>query len=209
MKLLVAGATGLVGSHLLEAALADPRIDEIVAPVRRPLPARAKLRAPVVDFDALPADADWWQVDAVACALGSTMKQAGSRAAFRHVDFDYPLAIARQAHAHGATAFVLNSAKGADAASSFFYNRVKGELEQALQDVGYASLTLVRPGLIGGQRQASRPGETLALRVLGALDPVLPQGWRINPAGRIARAMLEAAIAAPPGLHVTESNALA
>lgn len=210
MKLMLAGATGLVGSHLLRLALDDARVTGVVAPVRRPLSlTHPKLSAPLIDFDAMPADAAWWHADAFACALGTTMKLAGSREAFRRVDFDYPLAMARHAHAHGTRTCVLNSAMGADAGSRFFYNRVKGEVEQALAQVGFDSLTLVRPGLIGGERQQSRPAERVALHAFTAFGPLLPRAWRINPVGHIATAMLEAAIAAAPGRHVVASAALA
>ena len=101
-RVLLAGATGLVGQATLQRALASTAVSEVVAPTRRPLPAHPKLLNPVVDFDALPGDAAWWQVDAVACALGTTIRDAGSREAFRRVDHDYCLAIARHAHAHGA-----------------------------------------------------------------------------------------------------------
>lgn len=209
MKLLLAGATGLVGSHVLRLALADARITQVTAPVRRPLStAHAKLLAPVVDYDALPEDAGWWQADAVVCALGTTMKIAGSEAAFRKVDHDYPLAVARHAHARGTPTYVLNSATGADAQSRFFYNRVKGELELALAQRGFASLTFARPGLIGGERSERRPAERAAIAALTALGPLLPRRWRICPAQTIARAMLNAALLARPGVHVLPAEAL-
>lgn len=206
MRLLLLGATGLVGSHVMDLAIADERIDEVVAPVRRSLSARAGLNAPQVDFDQLPEDAVWWQADAAICALGTTMKKAGSREAFRRVDHGYALRCARLAHRHGARTFVLNSAMGADPASRFFYNRVKGDLERDLQAVGFDSLTLVRPGLIGGEREEFRLGEHSATLVLGALGPVLPRKWRINPAARIAALMIEAAVAGRTGVHVVESG---
>ena len=206
MKLILLGATGLVGSHVMDMAIADERIDEVVAPVRRAVPARAGLTAPQVDFDQLPEDAAWWQADAAICALGTTMKKAGSREAFRRVDHGYALRCARLAYRHGARTFVLNSAMGADPASRFFYSRVKGELERDLQAVGFGSLTLVRPGLIGGERQEFRLGEHAATLVLGALGPVLPRKWRINPAARIAALMIEAAVAGRTGVHVVESG---
>jgi len=209
MKLILAGATGLVGRHVLALALDDARIGTVVAPTRRALPAHPKLLAPVVDFDRLPEDAPWWRADAVVCALGTTMKAAGSREAFCRIDYDYPLAIARLAHRHGTPAYALNSAKGADPASRIFYSRVKGELEQALQAIGFRSLTFVRPGLIGGERAERRGGEHFASVVLGSLEPLLPRGWRINPAPNIARHLLEAAIAAQEGVHAVESAALA
>src|SRR5690554_186139 len=103
MKLLLVGATGLVGSHVLQQALADERISQVIAPVRRTLDDHPKLFAPQVDFEQLPEDALWWKADAVICTLGTTMKKAGSRDAFRQVDHDYPLMVARLAHQQGTT----------------------------------------------------------------------------------------------------------
>jgi uncharacterized protein YbjT (DUF2867 family) len=208
MKLLLVGSSGLVGSHVLEMALADPKVTSVVAPTRRPLPAHPKLQAPVIDFDALPQDAPWWQADAVICTLGTTMRSAGSQDAFRRVDHDYPLAVARLARRHGTPCHVLNSALGADADARFFYNRVKGELERDLAALGFASLTHVRPGLIGGQRQERRLGERVSGVVLALLGPVLPRRWRINPAPRIAHALIEAALQARPGVHIVSSDQL-
>lgn len=209
MKLLLVGSTGLVGRHVLAQALADPRIEAVVAPVRRPLTGHPKLLAPLVDFDALPPDAAWWQADAVICTLGTTMRSAGSQAAFRRVDHDYPLAVARLARRHGTPAFVLNSALGADAASRFFYNRVKGETERDLAALGFASLSCVRPGFIAGQRDEYRPAERLGLSVLTVLGPLLPRRWRKNPAERVAQRLIAAAIAAPPGRHVVMAEQMA
>ena len=209
MKLLLAGASGLVGSHVLRQALADERITQVTAPVRRPLSTtHAKLLAPVVDYDALPENADWWQADAVICALGTTIKVAGSQAAFRRVDHDYPLDIARRAHARGTPTYVLNSATGADAQSRIFYNRVKGELELALAQQGFASLTCARPGLIGGERNERRPAERTAIAALTALGPLLPRRWRLCPAHTIAQAMLSAALLARPGVHILPAEVL-
>src|SRR5688572_6927245 len=163
MRLLLVGSTGLVGRHVLELALAHPAVDTIVAPVRRASSrVNPKVVAPVIDFESLPADAPWWHVDAVVCTLGTTIRAAGSQAAFRRVDHDYPLEVARHARRHGARTFVLNSALGADRDSRIFYNRVKGELEHALAGLGFDSLTLVQPGLIGGEREESRPAERIA-----------------------------------------------
>lgn len=209
MKLILIGATGLVGREVLRLALMDARVTAIVAPVRKPLPAHPKLDAPLVDFDRLPTDAPWWQADAVICTLGTTMKVAGTRQAFRRVDHDYPLAAARLALTAGTRTYALNSAAGANAASRFFYNRVKGDLERDLEALGFASLTHVRPGLIGGEREEARAGEGAALRVLRVLGPVLPRRWRINPAPRIASALLEAALAGTPGVHVVGPERLA
>lgn len=207
-RILLAGATGLVGQATLAHALASPRVVAVVAPTRRALPAHPKLLNPVVDFDALPADADWWQVDAVACALGTTIRDAGSQAAFHRVDHDYPLAIARLAHAHGARSFALVSALGADPDSRVFYSRTKGEVEQALGAIGFDSLTLLRPGLLGGDRTQHRAGERWAQRILGALGPVVPRRYRMVPPERVAAALLDAALDARPGRHVVLSEHL-
>ena len=209
MKLLLVGATGLVGREVLRLALADTRVSTVVAPVRKALPPHAKLHAPLVDFDQLPPDAPWWQADAVICTLGTTMKLAGTRQAFLRVDHDYPLAVARLALAAGTRTYALNSAAGANAASRIFYNRVKGELERDLEQLGFASLTLVRPGQIGGERDVARAGAGAALRQLRVLGPVLPRRWRINPAPRIASALLEAALAGAPGVHGVSPEQLA
>lgn len=209
MKLILIGATGLVGREVLRLALSDARVTAIVAPVRKSLSAHPRLDAPRVDFDRLPADAPWWQADAVICTLGTTMKVAGTRQVFSRVDHDYPLAAARLALAAGTRTYALNSAAGANAASRFFYNRVKGELERDLEALGFASLTYVRPGLIGGERDEARAGEGAALRTLRVLGPVLPRRWRINPAPHIASALLEAALAGTPGVHVVGPEQLA
>lgn len=208
MKLLLVGATGLVGRHVLDVALADSRIGGVVAPVRRSLPRHPKLLAPIVNFECLSKDAEWWRADAVICTLGTTMRAAGSKEAFRNVDYGYPLTVARLAKQQGASTYVLNSAMGADPSSRFYYNRVKGEVERDLAKLGFPSLTIVRPGLIGGQREEGRRREQVASLALGYLEPILPRWLRINPAQQIAQAMLDAAIAAPEGMHVVGSAEL-
>lgn len=209
VRVLLAGATGLVGGVLLRQALADPRVRLVVAPTRRPLPPADRLENPIVDFEQLPADAAWWTVDAAISTLGTTIRKAGSKDAFRRVDHDYVLSVARLARAHGARAFALTSATGADESSRFFYNRVKGETEQSLDGCDYPSLTIVRPGVIGGERAESRPVEHAAIQLLRVLGPVLPRQLRISPAAHIAHALLEAAITAVPGRHLVTAAALA
>jgi uncharacterized protein YbjT (DUF2867 family) len=207
-RLLLVGATGLVGSHVLRLALADPSVEQVVAPTRRSLVPEAKLLNPIVDFNQLPQDAEWWRVDAVVCTLGTTIRVAGSQEAFYKVDHDHPLEVAYLAHRHGARAFALNSALGADTGSRVFYSRTKGEIERDLQAVGYPSLTLVRPGLIGGARQESRPAEQVAVRLSQWLQPLLPRRYRVVPAERIAHHLLQASLVGAPGVHVLPSEAL-
>ncbi|MDO9483689.1 MAG: NAD-dependent dehydratase [Hydrogenophaga sp.] len=207
-RLMLVGATGLVGHCVLQQALADARVRQVVAPTRSALPPHPKLLNPLVDFDHLPDNADWWAVDAVVCTLGTTIKTAGSQAAFYRVDHGYPLQVARLALRQGAKAYALNSALGADPASRVFYSRTKGELEQDLQVLGYRSLTLVRPGLIGGERRQARPAEQLAVRLSTWLQPLLPRRYRVVPADRIAHHLLQVALAAAPGVQVLMSERL-
>ena len=206
--LMLVGATGLVGGSVLRQVQDDARVDRIVAPTRRELPPHPKLENPLVDFEHLPADAPWWSVDGVICTLGTTIRKARSQEAFRRVDYDYPLAVARLARQHGAQAYALNSATGADPGSRFFYNRVKGEVEEALRGVGFPSLTIVRPALIGGDRDEFRPAEFVAMRLLRLTEPLLPRRYRVVPHDRLAQVLLEAAISAPPGEHTIESDAI-
>lgn len=210
--LLLVGVTGLVGQSVLAQALVDPRVMEVIALTRRPLntpvPSRVRLRNPVVDFDALPETTEVWAADSVICTLGTTRKQAGSEAAFRKVDFDYPLAVARRARQAGAQAYALNSSLGADPRSRVFYSRTKGELEEALRSCGYPSLTFARPGLLGGQRTEFRLGERIASLVLRLARPIIPRRYREVPAERVARALLEAALNSVVGVHILESEQL-
>lgn len=206
---LLVGATGLVGRHVLAQLLVHEAVARVVAPTRRAMDiVHPALINPVVDFEALPLQADWWKVDSVICTLGTTMKHAGSRQAFSRVDHDYPLQVAERALQAGAQAFALNSAMGADPASRFFYNRVKGEVERDLETLGYVSLTFVRPGLIAGARDEKRPAEQLTGFVLKALGPLLPPRLRANKAERIAAALVDAALQARPGRHVVTSETL-
>lgn len=211
--LLIVGATGLVGGHALRTALADPRITRVVAPTRRALPAMAlrdgaALDNPVVDVARLDPDAPWWAVDAVGCALGTTLRAAGSRAAFRAVDVDAVVAVARHARDHGARACATVSSIGADAAARGFYLRCKGEVEDALRATGYPSLTLLRPSVIGGERATPRPLEHVAMRALRLAAPLVPRRYRVVEAHVIGRALVDAAIAAAPGVHVVASDAI-
>lgn len=215
--LLLLGATGLVGGHVLRLALSDPRVGRVTAPTRRPLPPHAAagsgtgavLDNPVIDPDALPAEAGWWRADAAVCTLGTTLRKAGSQAAFRHVDVDLVAAMAALARRHGTPAFALNSSLDADARARNFYLRCKGEAEDAVRALGFASLTLVRPSLIDGDRAESRPLERLGIVAAGVLRPLIPARYRMVAAGDIARCLLEHALRARPGECVIESHHIA
>jgi len=208
MKLLLVGATGLVGDEVLDLALADGRVEHVIALTRTPLPTLGKLENPIVDFDTLPEDAAWWQVDAVICTLGTTIRKAGSQAAFRKVDFDYPLKVAELAKRHGTKAYALNSSAGANSASSVFYLRTKGEVEAAISNLGFESLTIVRPSMIGGQRKEFRPAERIGIVLMTLLSPLIPKRYRVVPPERIAITLLESAVHAGPGVRIIESGSI-
>lgn len=208
-RVLLLGATGLVGRSTLPLLLDDDRCEEVVTLTRRPPGAEhPKLCARVVDFEDLPTASEVWTVDAVISVLGTTRKQAGSAGAFRRVDYGYPMAVAERARTHGASTMVVTSAKGADPSSRLLYPQVKGEIERDLGRLSWESLTIVRPNIIGGERDESRPAEALGLKVAGLLGPVLPRALRISPAEAITDALVEAALAPRPGTHLVDSAAL-
>lgn len=178
---------------------------QVVAPTRRTLTPHPKLLNPIVDFKALP-QADWWAVDAVVCCLGTTLKLAGSPAAFREVDHGHVLAAARLARAAGTPTFALNSSLGASAGSGNLYLRTKGETEEGLAALGFASLTLVRPSLLdGGPRPDFRPGEAVGLCLFRLARPLIPARYRAVRTEAVARALLQAAQQAKPGRSCVEN----
>jgi uncharacterized protein YbjT (DUF2867 family) len=202
----LAGGSGLVGGEALRMLLADASVAHVVAILRRPLEGSIagdpKLEQHVVDFDKLAKRPPPRDVDAVVCALGTTIKVAGSQEAFRRVDYDYPLALARLGLAAGAKQFVLVSALGANAKSPVFYNRVKGELEDAVRSLGYASVAIVRPSLLLGARREFRLGEEIAKR-FGFLAP---GKYRPVEARAVANALVTAVREQQPGVRVIESD---
>jgi uncharacterized protein YbjT (DUF2867 family) len=204
---LVAGATGLVGRECLRLLSNDGAVAEVRALVRHPLPpetAGPRVRECRTDFDQLQNRQDWFEVDWVFCALGTTMRKAGSREAFRRVDYKYPLAIAKAALRGGASHFLLVSAMGANARSWIFYSRVKGELEEAVRVLGYRSLTIARPSLLLGERQERRFAEELGKRV----DWLLPARWGPVHAWQVASALVHAAHTPISGVQILENAVL-
>lgn len=206
--LLLVGATGAVGGAVLEQALERREIRRIVAPARRPLVRRAaKLDNPVLDFGALTGDEGFWACDAVICTLGTTIRAAGSQAAFARIDRDLPIRVGRFAKAGGALRYALNSSLGASPTGNF-YLRTKAEAEQGIIDLGFASTTLVRPSLIDAERELSRPAEHLGVLFARTLKPLIPKKYRVVTPQQIAQALLRGVLEAKPGVHVVESDAL-
>jgi uncharacterized protein YbjT (DUF2867 family) len=205
---LVAGASGLVGGHLLQLLLADGAYARVVTLARRDLAVRhAKLEQRVVDFGTLDAFADMPRTDDVFCCLGTTIKAAGSRAAFRRVDHDYVLGLARAGLRAGARQFLLVSALGADPASRIFYSRVKGETEAALRQLPYEGIQIFRPSFLMGDRAEVRLAERLGIPLARALAPLLVgrlRRYRPIHAAAVGRAMVQIAKEAPRGPNVFE-----
>ncbi len=206
-SILLCGASGLVGSECLKLLLADPAFSRVVTIGRRPLAPEiaatanaAKLEHHVIDFDHLDRYADLLRVDQIICALGTTIKQAGSEERFRQVDFGYPLALAQLGAEQSATHFLLVSAIGANARSRLFYNRVKGELEQEVCALPYRSITIVRPSLLLGERAEFRVGEEIGKRFAF----LFPSKYKPVPARTVAAAMVAAAREDQPGRRVLE-----
>lgn len=200
--LLIAGATGLVGRELVRHAASDPRWSPVMALVRRPWDAPGGVRTLTVDFRQLE---ELPEAASACCALGTTRAVAGSREAFRAVDFDAVVSFARAARAAGVRRMALVSALGAKAGSSNFYSHVKGEAEAALADMGFDSLVIVRPSLLAGDRaslqQPPRLAERLTLAAVRPFASMVPSVWRPIEAATVARAMLRALAEAEPGVR--------
>jgi len=207
MHAWIVGATGLVGQILLEKLLLEPSIEKVTAIVRRPLTRTdPKLEVLAVDFEGLEAALRGRTASVGFCCLGTTIKKAGSQDAFRRVDHDYPLAFGRACAAAGAHKVLVVTAVGADAESSVFYNRVKGEVERDLQALALPELHFFRPSLILGERADRRPAEALAMALfkpLGALMVGPLARYRAVPAEAIAQAMLHVALDKTPAAATT------
>jgi uncharacterized protein YbjT (DUF2867 family) len=200
---IVAGATGLIGKELVRQLAASSEWTEVRALARGAPPpqlAAPKVLAVKIDYAALEPPPAWAEVDHVFCALGTTIKQAGTQDAFRKVDFDYPLAIAKAARAKGARHFLMVSALGASARSSVFYSRVKGEIEEAVSALGFRSVTIARPSMLVG-RVPPRRTEGLA----AAVGFLVPRPWRPVHASSVARRLIESARDDRPGVRILEN----
>lgn len=205
-RALIAGATGLIGGFLLGELLEDDLYASVHALVRRPLEREhPKLEQIVVDFEKLDENADAFHVDDVFCCLGTTIKKAGSEEAFRRVDHDYVVEIARLARGAGARRFLLVSSIGADAEASNFYLSVKGETEDDLEALGYPELHVFRPSVLMGSRDDNRPAERAGIVLARLTTPLLLgrlRRYRPIEARTVAGAIAEAARTGASGRHI-------
>ena len=206
----MAGATGLVGREVLAALLADKHTSAVHSLGRRTRPlTHPKLTQHIVDFAALP---ELPRIDDVFICLGTTIKVAGSQAAFRAVDYEAVVAVARAAHAQGATKLGVVSAMGSDPQSGIFYNRTKGEMEATVSSIGYQSVSIAQPSMLAGNRasldQPVRKGEIWALNVSRWLGPLIPANYRSILVTDVAAGLVRAVKAGRPGVQRIVSSQL-
>lgn len=204
---LVVGATGLIGDLLSHRLVESNVYEKVKILARRPLTwQHPRLQEIKFDFDypnGLLA-----QADDIFCCLGTTIRKAGSKEAFRKVDYQYPIDIARLGLDNGAQQFSIVSSMGADSESTFFYNRVKGDVERDLATLGYPTLMIFRPSLLLGERPEFRFGEKLGEGLMRLVSPLIPAKYKAIDASKVANAMLQTAQQGLTGKHIFESDAL-
>ncbi len=207
MKAAIAGSTGFIGTHLIELLRLDNTFTEVSVLTRKPLQLPEKFKIIEGDIENLSIPA----ADVAFCALGTTMATAGSKEAFYHVDHDLVLAFAKNAQNAGAKTFVLISSVGADAKSSNFYLKVKGEIENDLMQLGFNSLIILRPSMLLGERKEYRFGELIGKGAMTLLNPFM-RGFLGKYKGihgkTVAKAMVRLAKEDLAGTHVLEGDQL-
>jgi uncharacterized protein YbjT (DUF2867 family) len=206
---LLAGSTGLIGGQLLELLLTDNHYTQVIAVSRKPLDAsHPKLRNIVADLTSLEQHKNQLTADDVFCCLGTTMRQAKTKEAFRQVDFDYPVLLAKLSRESGTKQFLLVSALGANTSSFIFYNRVKGLTEEAIASIGFEGCHIFRPSLLVGPRTEHRAGEDAAKRFYKVFDFLIPKKYKSIESIKVARAMLAFASKEQKGNFTHESAEL-
>ncbi len=204
---IVLGATGLIGNLLTHRLIDSPFYEKVKVLVRKSLGwQHPRLQEVVFDFD--HPNGLLTQADDIFCCLGTTMKKAGSKDAFRKVDYQYPLDVARSGLANGAQQLAIVTSMGADTNSTFFYNRVKGEVERDLTALNYPTLLIFRPSLLLGNRSETRFGERLAEGAMRLFNPLIPAKYKGVEAAKVANAMLTTTQEGLVGKHVFESDQL-
>jgi uncharacterized protein YbjT (DUF2867 family) len=205
---VVIGATGLVGGYLVRQLLDDPAYSTVITYARKNLgihhPKLVQKPFPIPDSPIRDVTGDDFY-----CSIGTTIKKAKSREAFRIIDFEVPLAFAKSAKEAGVSHFLLVSSVGADSKSPFFYPRIKGELEDAIGQLDFPSFTVVRPGLLRGPREEFRLGEKIGGVIQAVIEPILLgklRDFRSVPAQDVARCLVEAAHHPQKGRRIISSG---
>ncbi|MFD0679187.1 MULTISPECIES: oxidoreductase [unclassified Paenibacillus] len=208
---VIAGATGLIGGELVRGLLEDPFFDQVIALVRKETSlAHEKLIQVVTDYEALEDAVKQYLSDAyVFCCLGTTIKKAGSKEQFRKVDYEYPMLLGRLALQYGAAEYLIVTSMGASAGSAFFYNQIKGEVEEGLSKLQLPSLQIFRPSLLLGDRQEVRLGERFGAAVSRVVTPIMVgalRQYRPIQAQTVAKAMLKSSKKSNKGTWIYESD---
>jgi uncharacterized protein YbjT (DUF2867 family) len=209
-SVLLLGATGLVGGECLKLLADDPAFSRIVVLTRGSLDGALSPRIEFhqIDFDVPATFQSYLNIDVVICALGTTIKKAGSQAAFHKVDYSYPQLFAERALKAGARHFLLVSSSGASADSRIFYARVKGELEDAMRKLGYPALTIFRPSLLLGHRKEFRLGEAISKEIFTPIRFLIPKSFRPIHASLVAASIAKAAASDSSGVSVITNRAM-
>ena len=202
---LIVGATGLTGTALTSQLLKENYYDKVKIVVRKPVALEhPRLEQIVCDFEHLPEDK--MTADDYFCCLGTTMKKAGSKAAFEKVDFEYPLKTAQIAKNNAAAQFIIITAIASDPNSKIYYSRVKGRIEEALKEMQFPNLVILRPSFLFGDRKELRIGEKLGIALARLFEPLIPRRYRGVEALRVAAAMSNVAKKGLRGVQVFESE---
>jgi len=202
---LVAGSTGLIGRQLLQLLLDSPAYSKVIALTRKNLPNHPKLEQVMVEVGSISEKVNLVKADDIFSCLGTTMATAGSKEKFYEIDFEYPVELARVTHALGATQYLLVSALGANKDSSLYYNRVKGEVEEAISAIGFDSIHIFRPSLLLGDRAEKRTGEVAAKFFYKVFGFLIPKKYQAIESSRVAAVMLHFATELKNGKFIHES----
>lgn len=203
---IIAGATGLIGHELVQMLIKSDKYRIIyVISRRKGIVVHEKIRETVIDFDSINNLRFDEPIDDVFCTLGTTMKQAGSRDKFKKVDFEYVVSLATLSKLAGASNFLVVSSMGANPNSPVFYNRIKGLTEEALKQLGFKNLVILRPSLLLGERPEKRFAERLSGFFMKSLSFLIPDNYKAIQAQKVAKSMLKLAIESSTGISIVQS----
>jgi len=200
----VIGSTGLIGLQFL-SNISDGEYKGVTAITRREIPTLSDkpfIHQAIHDFSDLASMRADLKTDVLVCTLGTTIKTAGSQERFFEIDHNIPLALAKMALEEGCQTFILVSSLGANATSKIFYSRVKGQLEEALKEVGFKQLHLLRPSMLLGNRQESRPGEFIGKLIMAPLSFLIPWNYKPIQASTVAAKIRELISAGGSGTSI-------
>jgi uncharacterized protein YbjT (DUF2867 family) len=210
-SVLIAGATGLVGSSVINLLKEDSAFNPVIILTRRDIPALRKylnIKQHIIDFDNYESYKEFVKADAVVCALGTTIKKAGSQEKFRKVDYEYPLRLAEAASENKCEKYILVSSVGANPDSKNFYLRVKGEIEKDLAKLNFKSIHFLHPSLLLGERDEKRAGEGIAQKAAPLMKLILPYKFKPIEADTIARKIRNIILTDPVGFKTYEGKEL-